>query len=236
MSSKEVVTLRSGGLPVRGIPFVLLSVGLLGGIVGLFLQKIAGIVISWVFVYPIVLSNPVGMRLGGRRLTLLYGFGLIRQNIFLDSIQEISFLSRLEYATITRHFKAYATLWLIVVFLSILYLLTGENPIGLYFSILFISLYGVFFLVLTFPRRRDALYVGALLAIIFLIIYPLLRFGPKTLLPGFIFALFIIWLVKGFQRDELILLVADGKSYLLTVKNAREFLELLRGEIDAQAP
>ena len=235
--SERRIWLRVGGLPVRGIPFLLLALGLLGGALAIILQKLTGWVISWVFVYPLVLSNPMGARLEDGKLTLLYGFGLIKQGIPLDSIEEISVLSRLEYATITKHFRAYAALWLVVVLLAASYLLLGGNdPLGLYFATLLISLYAVFFLVLTFPKREEVLYWGALLCIAFLIVYPLVKLGPKTLIPGVVFALFIVWLVKVFQRDELILVVADGKSYLLTAKNGDEFLRLLRRAGNAQTP
>ncbi|WP_157727049.1 hypothetical protein [Thermococcus siculi] len=237
MASEGGNRLRVGGLPVMGIPFLLLTLGLLGGALAPLLQKLTGGIISWVFVYPLVLSNPMGARLEDGKLTLLYGFGLIKQSISLDSIEEISVLSRLRYATITRHFKAYAALWLVVVLLAVGYLLLDCNdPIGLYFAPLIISMYAVFFLVLTFPRRGEVLYVGALLCIAFLIVYPLVKLGPKTLVPEVVFALLIIWLVKVFQRDELILVVADGKSYLLTAKNGDEFLRLLRRAGNAQTP
>ena len=43
-------------------------------------------------------------------------------------------------------------------------------------------------------------------------------------------------MIKAFQAEELILLRADGKSYLLSCREGEEFLRLLRRAGDAQAP
>lgn len=230
--------LKLSAFPVRGAPLFFLAVSLIGSAFGLILQAAKGENFAWVFPYLLVFSAPLGAELNGKELVLLHGFGLIRERIPLDSIEEVSILSRLEHGTVARHFRAYAALWVLLVAFAIAYLLLpGEkNPIGAYFAPLVISMYTVLFLILMLPRKRRIVYLSAFIALAFLLLYPLVFIGPETLLPGVVFGFFILWAVRTFQSEELILLVADGKSYLLAYRDGNEFLNLLRRVANAQAP
>jgi hypothetical protein len=68
----------------------------------------------------------------------------------------------------------------------------------------------------------------------FLVLYPLFTMGMKNLIPSIVFGLLILWMAKAFQGEELILLIADGKSYLLAYRDGEEFLKLLRRATNAQ--
>ncbi|WP_048150187.1 hypothetical protein [Palaeococcus ferrophilus] len=231
--------LKLSAFPVRGAPLFFLAISLIGGAFGVLLQASNGWNFAWFFPYLLVFSAPLGAELNGKELVLLHGLGLIKERIPLDSIEEVSILSRLEYGTVARHFKAYTSVWVTAVVLSMAYLLLPgeENPIGAYFAPLVISMYTLLFMILTLPmKRKGPIYLSAVLALAFLLLYPLVTIGPETLVPGLVFGLFILWAVRTFQREELILLVADGKSYLLAYRDGNEFLNLLRRAANAQAP
>ncbi|WP_457750828.1 hypothetical protein [Thermococcus sp.] len=147
-------------------------------------------------------------------------------------VKELSLLSRLERGTILKHFKAYTFTWLVIVLwlLFDFFLLKGAgNPIRLYMDVFVILAFILLFISLSIPRNKKGILKWiALASSIFMFIYPYHRWDSKALFPAFIFALLAILIVKGFQNSDFILVISDGKSYLLSSEKPELALKLIR--------
>ncbi|ASJ03896.1 hypothetical protein [Thermococcus barossii] len=224
--------IKAAPLPVGGIPLLLFASGLIGIMGVWYLSKLAGIPVEWIFVIIWVFSNGVGVGLDGNELVLFYGFWSIKQRIPLDSVEELSILSRLEWGSVTRYFKAYTFIWLVIAlwaFLELFVLNWNGNPLRLYMDVFVITMFALFFLSLTLPKtEKGILRVVAFGCAAFLVVFPLFKWGSKTLVPGMFFVLLIAFMVKTFKKDDLILIVADGKSYLLSSNDGEEVLRAVR--------
>ncbi|WP_371731714.1 helix-turn-helix transcriptional regulator [Thermococcus sp. ES12] len=221
--------IKAAPLPVGGIPLLLFASGLIGIMGVWYLSKLAGIPVEWIFVIIWVFSNGVGVGLDGNELILFYGFWAIKQRIPLDSVEELSILSRLDRGSITGHFKAYAFTWLVVVLwasVDLFVLDWGGNPLRPYMDVFVMATFTLFFLSLTLPKtEKGILRVVAFGCAAFLVVFPLFKWGSKTLVPGMFFVLLIAFMVKVFKKDDLILIVADGKSYLLSSNDGEKSSE-----------
>ncbi|ASA76815.1 hypothetical protein CDI07_00390 [Thermococcus sp. 5-4] len=224
--------IKAGPFPVRGLPLFLFSMGVIGISVAWYVSRLTGLPVEPFFILSWALSLGMGAKIGDGKLVLLYGFWFIRQEIDLSSIEEISLLSRLDRGSITRHFKAYSLTWLAVVLWALADLVilnAGNNGLRLYMDVFVISTFTVFFLAQTLPKsEKTFLRLAAFVCAAFLVAFPLYKWGPKTLIPGAFFVLLIVFIVKTFQKGDLILIVADGKSYLLSSDRGVEVLKLIR--------
>ncbi|ASJ11671.1 hypothetical protein A3L14_01665 [Thermococcus thioreducens] len=222
----------TGPFPVRGLPLFLFSAGLIGISISDYISRLTGVYLQPVFVFLWIFSTGMGAKIEGKNLVLLYGFGLIRQRIDLSSIEEVAMLSGLEKGRVVKYFKAYTFTWFIVALWALLDLTVlggAEGGLRLYVDVFVAALFMVFFLSLTLPRSwRTPLQVGALCCAVFLLVVPLIKLGPKTLIPGMFFVLLIWFIIRGFSDDGLIMVVAEGKAYLLSSRRAREALKIIR--------
>ena len=232
---------RTAPFPVRGIPLMLFALSLFGITVATYLDRL--ILIPWetIFVFLFILSQGSGVEIRDADIVLLYGFGVLKQRLPLESIDELSVLSRLEYGTILGHFKAYALSWLAIVLwlLFDFFVLKGTgNPIRLYMDIFVIMSSLLFFLSLSVPRNRRGTLKWVVVAFsIIMFTYPYRNWGSKALLPAFLFVLLAILILRAFQKSDFIILTAQGKSYLLSSENSGDALERIREVMgDAQAP
>ena len=223
---------RTAPFPVRGIPLVLFVLSIFGITVGTYLYRIIPIPWETIFVLLLLLSQGFGVEIKDDHLVLLYGFGILKQRVLIDTIEELSLLSRLERGTILKHFKPYTFTWLAIVLwlLFDLFVLKGAgNPIRLYMDLFVIMTFMLFFLSLSVPRNKKGILKWIVLASsIFMFVYPYQEWGSKALFPAFIFALLAIFVVRGFQNSDFILVIADEKSYLLSSEKPELALKLMR--------
>lgn len=224
--------IKASPFPVRGIPLFLFSAGLIGMSMAWYVSRLTGFFVEPLFIFSWILSVGMGAKIESGKLVLFYGFWVMKQEIKLDSIEELSLLSGLEYSTVLKHFRAYTFTWLGVVLWAsgdLLVLNGGENSLRQYMDVFVILAFTVFFLLLALPKnRKPLLRLAAFCCAAFLMVFPLFRWGSKTLAPGMFLALLVAFMVRAFQKDDLILIVADGKSYLLSSDRGWEVLKLIR--------
>jgi len=223
---------RTGAFPVRGKPFALFAVSLFGVLLSPYLSEIVAFPWAAPFVVLLVLSFVSTVELDDDVLVLTYGF-MIKQRIPLDSVEEVTLLSRLDWATVGKYFPQYVLLWLIAtlwVAVDLLVFHGGGNPVRIYGNVFVLSTALLLILALTLPRgRKNVLKVFVLLFAVFLFVfYWAVGWELKALSPVFIFLLFAILLVKGFQDSDFILVLAEGKSYLLSSEKPELVLRLIR--------
>lgn len=223
---------RTAPLPVRGIPLLLFGTSLFGITVGTYLYRVISIPWETVFVFLLVFSQGFGVEIQEDQLVLLYGFGVLKQRLALDSIDELSLLSRLERGAILKHFKAYTFTWLVIALwlLFDFFVLKGAgNLIRLYMDVFIILTFTLFFLSLSIPRNKKGILWWIVLASsIFMFVYPYHTWGSKALFPAFIFLLLAIFIVRGFQNSDFILVTVGGKSYLLSSEKPELALKQIR--------
>ena len=227
--------IRTAPFPVRGIPLVLFAVSLSGITVATYLDRIIPIPWETAFVLLFILSQGSAVEIRDANIVLIYGFGILKQRLPLDSIDELSLLSRLEYGTILRHFKAYALTWLAIVLwlLFDFFVLKGAgNPIRLYMDLFIIVASLLFFLSLSVSRKRRGILKWVVIASsIFMFTYPYHEWGLRALFPAFIFVLLATLIVRAFQNSDFILLIVRGNSYLLSSEKPEEGLKRIQEAI-----